>query len=34
VMLRWLVDARRPETRAARVAEVAARAAEGEPARR
>ena len=34
VVLRWLVDARRPETRAARVAEAAARAAEGVPARR
>lgn len=33
-VLRWLVDARRPGTRAARVAEAARLAAEGVPARR
>jgi uncharacterized protein YdeI (YjbR/CyaY-like superfamily) len=33
-VLRWLVDARRDATRAARVAEAARRAAEGVPARR
>lgn len=33
-VLRWLVDARRPETRAARVAEAARAAAEGVAARR
>lgn len=33
-VLRWLVDARRPQTRAARVEEAARLAAEGVPARR
>jgi uncharacterized protein YdeI (YjbR/CyaY-like superfamily) len=33
-VLRWLVEARRPETRAARVAEAARLAAQGVPARR
>jgi hypothetical protein len=34
MMLAWVAEARRPETRARRIAQVAERAAAGEPARR